>query len=64
MNNLLNRAEQAAVAEISAAYRKLSPLAQAEAAKAVSWAERHFGASVTGAFAAGVLFCWFITTVL
>lgn len=38
----LSVAEQAAVASLKADYDKLSTEAKAEAAKVVSWAEKHF----------------------
>jgi hypothetical protein len=60
----LGRIEQAAVADIQAAYEKLSPDAQAAVAQGVSWAERHimpvsmFSLIVGAAAGAAILAFW------
>lgn len=50
-------AEQAAIARIKDDYKLLSVDAQQFAAQEISWAEKHFSASILMAFGVGIMFC-------
>lgn len=56
----LSKIEQQAVAEIKAIYGQLSAEAKGEAAKTVSWAEKHFWPTVIITFSAGALLGGFV----